>query len=269
MADAPTVARFIVASPSSPKLTYALVLAERIHLALVQLSNGSSVFTGCDSSHKPLHGHRHAHIFCECNEEPGSSSCGEITHVTVYASSGFGRDDLQALQCLKEVWGSDDPAIRLQLLDLGQPEDFESSSPLLAESRVWVSRTPFVPVRHPKVTRAGVPKVDASGLQIGSPEHELVRLLGLAGFPEPVAVERVAGTILGGREVAWREFVCRRNEGKGRRAAYDRGYGFRIEFAEDVRGPVAAGYGEHFGMGGFVGDKPKCIYLRENLIDME
>ena len=104
-------------------------------------------------------------------------------------------------------------------------------------------------------TRAGVPKVDASGRQIGSPEHELVRLLGLAGFPEPVAVERVAGTVLGEREVAWREFVCRRNEGKGRRAAYDRGYGFRIEFAEDVRRPVAVGYGEHFGMGGFEANK--------------
>lgn len=104
-------------------------------------------------------------------------------------------------------------------------------------------------------TRAGVPKVDESGLQIERTEHELVRLLGLAGFPAPVAVERVAGTFLGGREVAWREFVCRRNEGKGRRTAYDRCYGFRIEFAEDVRGPVAAGYGEHFSLGIF---EPVC-----------
>ena len=38
MADAPTVARYTVAGPSSPRLTYALVLAERIHLALVRLS---------------------------------------------------------------------------------------------------------------------------------------------------------------------------------------------------------------------------------------
>ena len=80
------------------------------------------------------------------------------------------------------------------------PEDFggtdpeKGQCPLLARARSWVSRTPFLPTRHPKATRAGVPKVDATGFQIGSPEHELLRLLELAGFPEPEAVEPVAST---------------------------------------------------------------------------
>lgn len=120
----------------------------------------------------------------------------------------------------------------------------------------WVSRTPFVPTRHAKRTRAGVPKRDASGLQIGSPEHELRRLLGLAGFPEPVAVEPAGFTRLSRREVPWQEFQCRRIGGKGRRVAYDRGgYGFRIEFAEAVRGPVAVGYASHFGIGMFEAER--------------
>ena len=254
----PTVARYAIISPRSSQLTSAIVLAECVHAALVSLSDGSSVFTGCDEQGRPLRGNGHAHVFCECNEELGLGIGGEITHVTVYAPSGFGRDDLQALQDLKEIWGGDDPAIQMRLQGFGQPEDYgginhnyEKSS-LLALSRRWISRTPFIPTRHPKITRAGVPKRDANGLQIGSPEHELRRLLGLAGFPAPVAVERVAGTVLGGREVAWQEFQCRRSGGEGRRAAYDRGYGFRIEFAEEVRGPVAVGYGAHFGMGGFL-----------------
>lgn len=108
-----------------------------------------------------------------------------------------------------------------------------------------------MPTRHPKVTRAGVPKRDEKGLQIGSPEHELRRLLRLAGFPEPVAVEPVAGTRLGEREVPWREFLRLRENGEGRRAADGRGYGFRVEFPVEVKGPVAVGYGAHFGMGGF------------------
>jgi len=37
-----------------PKLTSALLLAERIHLALVDLSDGSPTFTGCDSFRQPL-----------------------------------------------------------------------------------------------------------------------------------------------------------------------------------------------------------------------
>ena len=42
--------------------------------------------------------------------------------------------------------------------------------------------------------------------------------------------------------------------GEGRRAG-SVGYGFRIEFPESVQGPVALGYGAHFGMGGFEVEK--------------
>jgi hypothetical protein len=78
-----------------------------------------------------------------------------------------------------------------------------------------------------------------AALQIGRSEHELRRLLALAGLPEPVAVEPVAGTMLGGREVAWREFLRSRNGGQATKT----GYGFRIEFPEAIHGPVAVGRG--------------------------
>lgn len=97
-------------------------------------------------------------------------------------------------------------------------------------------------------------KVDENGLQIGSPEHELRRLLELAGLPRPELVEPVAGTMLGGREVPWHAFLRRRERGEGRPAANGSWYGFRIEFAEAEQGPVVVGYLAHFGMGGFVGD---------------
>jgi hypothetical protein len=44
----PTVARYAVTSKSPVHLTETIVLAEKIHAALVSLSNASSVFTGCD-----------------------------------------------------------------------------------------------------------------------------------------------------------------------------------------------------------------------------
>jgi len=260
MPDAPTVARFMVAGSFSPRLIYALPLAERVHLALVQLSDGSSVFTGCDSSHKPLQGHRHAHIFCESNDCLGRGSQGEITHITIYASMGFETLEEKALQSMKEIYRGSEPNVQLSLQGIGHAEDFggtdssKGQCPLLARARCWVSRMPFVPTRHPKVTRAGVIKRDSTGLQIGSPEHELRRLLKLDGFPELKAVERVRETRLGAIEVPWADFVCRRSNGQGRRAAYDSGYGFRIEFAEEIRGPVAVGYSAHFGLGGFCAD---------------
>ena len=219
-------------------------------MALVDLSDGCPTFTGCDSSRRPLQGHKHAYIFCESDINSGGEN-GQITHVTVYARSGFGLREQQALRSLGRIWGPEELEVRLALQETGRADDFAGSSPLFGRSRIWVSRTPFLPGRHGKRTRAGVPKCDARGLQIGGPEHELMRLLALAGLPEPVAVEPVGGTRLGEREVAWGEFL-RRRSGGGQAARA--GYGFRIWFSEAVAGPVALGAESHFGMGGFEAD---------------
>lgn len=231
-----------------PRLTSALLLAERIHLALVDLSDGSPTFTGCDSSHRPLQGHRHAYIFCE--SDPNSIT-GRITAAIIYARSGFGPQEQSALQSLGRVWGPEGLEVNLTLQGLGSPEDFAGESPLLGRSRCWVSRTPFLPGRHGKRTRAGVPKCDERGLQIGGPEHELRRLLDLAGLPEPLAVEPVGFARLGGREVAWRDFMRQRSGGQAAKT----GYGFWIRFPEAVAGPLALGEASHFGMGGFEGGR--------------
>lgn len=256
--DKPNVARYALSGHTLPRLLEALSFGEKVHNALVELSNGSPVFTGCDGSGKPLKGHSHAYTLSESNMALGKGHGGEITHVTIYASAGFGPVDISSLENLKEVHSL---GVQVALLGLGQPEDFggvdlsRGQCPLVAKSKIWISRTPFIPTRHPKVTRAGVAKLDSSGLQIGSPDHDLRRLLELDGFPEPVVVEPVPSTILGERDVQWREFQSRRNKGEGRRAAYNRVYGFRIEFAEAVRGPIAVGYAAHFGMGGFLGTR--------------
>ena len=252
MALKPTVARYALAGPG-PLLTQTILLTDRVHRALVELSDGSAVFTGCDSSKRPLQGHRHAHFFCESIPCQGRESRGEITNISIYAPMGFDSEDEAALQKLKEIYDDQGASTGLVLLGFARPADLVGISPLFSRSRSWISHTPFLPTRHPKATRAGVPKVDSTGFQIGSPEHELLRLLGLAGFPEPDMIERVSHTRLGKREVPWDAFVRRRGTDGRRPAANGKGYGFRIVFAEAVQGPVAVGYGGHFGMGGFVG----------------
>ena len=67
----------------------------------------------------------------------------------------FDRMDRRPLQRLGRVWGPDEQEVELALQGLGQPEDF-GDSPLLARFRAWVSRTPFLPMRHPKCMRADV-----------------------------------------------------------------------------------------------------------------
>ena len=240
----PTVARYAVSGERVPPLTSALPLAEKVHDALVSLSDGAGVFTGCDELKRPLLGHRHAHILCESDDRRG-----EITAVTVYARRGFSALESEALEELSRIWGPEErPQVDLVLQGLGWPDDFGESA-LLGKSRTWASRTPFLPTRHGKRTRAGVAKLDWRGLQIGGAEHDLLRLLDDAGLPEPVQVELVGGTILGGEMVGWERFVTRRSA--CRRPAGGGPCGFRVRFAEAVQGPVAVGFLSHFGLGGF------------------
>lgn len=271
----PTVACFSVSAGNPVLLTDTIMLSGKVHETLVSLSDGASVFTGCDCRREPLHGNRHAYIFCESNMRSGGGSDGEITHIVVYAPMGFGSGDLKALENLKEIWGENGLRVAATVQGFGQPEDFAGNlignfvrtdanhalSPLLSLSRVWVSRTPFFPTRHPKVTRAGALKLDGRGLQIGSPEHEVRRLLGLENLPEIASVEPVAGTLLGKRQTEWSSFRLSRDGGRGRRAG-SRGYGFRVVFSQPVNGPIAVGYGAHFGMGLFVPSDEKRIWRK-------
>jgi CRISPR-associated protein Csb2 len=260
----PTVARYAVTSKSPVYLTETILLAEKIHAALVSLSNASSVFTGCDKLGKPMQGNIHAHVFCESNKGLGKGNGGEITHTTIYAPMGFEPNDQKALEDLSEVWGENGLEIYVILLGLGQPQDFggpdhgNAQCPLLSKSQIWVSRTPFLPTRYPKVTRAGAAKVDAAGLQIGSPEHEIRRLLKLEHLPEPILADPIPYTIVGQLQTGWSSFRRLRCSGRGRRAG-NCGYGFRIEFSQPVQGPIAIGYGAHFGLGLFVPLDEHCI----------
>ena len=114
-----TIARFAVASQVPPRLTDAVNFAERIHIALVSRSDGSTVFTGCDESNRPLTGHKHAFILSESNLGLGKGRRGEITHAVIHAPMGFELQDRQALDGLSRVWGHGGHDIQLILLGVG------------------------------------------------------------------------------------------------------------------------------------------------------
>ncbi len=245
-----TVARYAVASQAPPRLVEALSVAERIRVALMSHSDAAPVFSGHDGD-RPAEGHGHAHIIPEARARHG-----RISHVTVYAEMGFDEAAREALDRLTRVWGHGGHELQLVLLHVGEPEDIAGvdaaagQCPLVARARRWRSVTPFVPTRHEKRTRAGAPKLDEAGRTVGSAEHDLVRLLRAQGQPEPVAIRRLPRCTLGGKEVAWTEFRTRRPSGEGRRAQQSP-VGFELEFAEPIRGPLAVGYGAHFGLGVF------------------
>lgn len=242
----PTIARFAVSSALLPRLTRAVSVAERIHQALVKYSDQAPVFTG-KAGGLPLQGHQHAFILCEANGPRDA-----ITHVTVFAPMGIDPQARRALEILAEsgVWGHGGHHLRLILLGLGDTHTFTDCA-LFGPAKVWGSLTPFVATRHPKTHRDGRPKLDADGWPIGSPAHDLRRLLAEAGRPLPVRMEPRDVIPLSSRRLRPLEFQTDRSYGKGRQGGQT-GAAFKLTFATAIPGPLAFGYGAHFGLGLFV-----------------
>jgi CRISPR-associated protein Csb2 len=234
----PTVARYAIRSAVYPRLTEALWIGERVRVALMshtrdEHGNVSSVFAG----HAGGLGDDHQHAFyLSSSEGIGDERRGFIDHITVSARMGFGSTELRALQRLRRVWGKDGHDLELVLLGVGHASDFGGihapCSRLVHESRIWTSVTPFVPTRFPKKTRDSIPDQIRRGCE-------------QLGLPAPVEVEAVTAS-----QPAWHEFRRHRRSGGGRRGP-DHAFGARIVFAEPQRGPIAIGFGAHFGLGAF------------------
>jgi len=246
----PTVARFAVVSTVAPRITQAVSIGDRVHDALCKWSDhdrgSAAVFTGLDESGKPRADHQHAHIFCEANGPRDA-----VTHITVWAPMGFDETACLALRRLNKVWGHGGHDLRLVLHAIGQPGEFPGCG-LFAASKVWRSLTPFVSTQHAKTHRDGRPKIGADGWQQGSAANDLLRFLKRhphgAGATIRQLDERERPFRFGLRSL---QFQTRRRDGEGRRGNGS-GDAFSITFSEPVTGPLAFGYGAHFGLGLFV-----------------
>lgn len=241
----PTVACYEIQTPVRESITKSLSLGERFHASLCSRSDASVVFSG-QKDGRPISGHDHAYYLPECDHR------GLLVRVTVFARMGFDDDAVEALRSLRETWSRHSPGLKLLLIGLGQADEF-SSMPSLATATEWISLTPFVPVRHIQRSRTGKPRVDAeTGLVRGSPAHDLRRLIVENGKPAPVEVRELDALELPGRRIRWGNFQRERRHGEGISIVTRSGYGFRLRFEKPVAGPLAFGYGAHFGLGLFV-----------------
>lgn len=236
----PTIARYAIRSAVLPRVEEALAIGERLRVSVMSQSrrvsgDARAVFSGHGSGASE---HRHAMYLTTC-DDPQNASRGFIDHLMIAARAGFDQEDVLALQRLRRLWGRGGHDLDLILVNLGGADDFGGmalpQAPALATASTWESVTPFVPVRHPKLVR---------GVETDTIEQQLRRgceqLLGVS----PIAVEPF------GEAAKWSRYRRRRFGGGGRRGP-DRAYGARLTFAQPVQGPIALGYGAHFGLGLF------------------
>jgi len=235
------VARYALHSTMLPLAQDSLPFGEQVRRALIRNrvdTSHSEAIIGKTVDGVPLEGHLHAHYLS--TDENGD---GRLDHVTLYAPCGFDKGDLAAIGALRTIFRQGNrPDVRLILTGLGEVAQF-GDTPVFARSRRWRSVTPF---SLPRFANRGAGKPPRLR---DLPEAQLARELRVRGLPEPILIKRIEGYAAGGRPlVRWLEFHTRRFKGdQGNGLA-----GFEIEFAEPIQGPLALGFGCHFGLGLFL-----------------
>lgn len=245
-----TVARYTLAGPVLPTVLDTVSVAEATRRAVMGLygrSQGNDVspmLSGKAADGTPLADHLHAHYLPTDENEDG-----HLDHITIVARAGFSVEDQHALGSLNRLRLDHEVEVHTPLIYLGDTP-VPDNPWLLRRAPVWISLTPFVMARHPKRYKNGKPRLNPNGTQVDGPEDQLRRELARRNLPQPVRITSLPRCTIG-KPRSWQEFQRWRQHGAGS-PAWTMGFGYALEFAEPISGPLALGYGAHFGLGAFV-----------------
>ncbi len=230
-----------------PMRSRAVPQAELLHRALVARAGHGSEgpcpeLTGKDAAGNPLEGHRHAHLF-----PLDLDGDGHLDHILIFASMGLGAVAQHAVRTLKRTWTKGGIGeLRLALAgqgDLGRLRGLprplsDGANGLLGPpggARIWTSFSPFVPPRHLKSrgrnTLAG----------------QIAAELACRGLPT-ASIEVLPWD----EEARHLRHAVRNRRHPARRPPIDAGFAVRLVFEHPIAGPIALGYGCHFGLGLFL-----------------
>ena len=248
-----------------PPITRTIPQAELLHRALVSIASRTgeppAELTGRDELRQRLRGpHTHAHI-----NPLDLDDDGHLDHVLIWAPAGLGAAAQAAIRATRRTFtkGGVEPlrlavAARSELQGLTALPDVygRRMARLISDGQCWQTVTPFVPPRHLK----------ARGKN--TLEGQIRAELRSRGFPEPEAVIQLApvpsstastGAAAGTGRVTktwsrFRHFALSRQRGPTPPVAC--AFAVQLQFDKPVEGPIALGYGSHFGLGLFEQSTP-------------
>lgn len=223
-----TTARYALYAKPLPRFTDAVRVGETLRVALMGCARrlfGDAIPASL-SGHDLPDGNRHGHAFFL----PEKNRDGRVDHLLVHAPDGFDAQAQAALAELKLIRTREGAEWRLILEGLGELESFPASQSL-RQSTVWLSASPYL---HPWHSKKG----------FGVPE-QIARECRLRGLPEPAAVESMPDAKP--RALDFRRIRSKR----GLRQPDRQGCFLKLTFDVPVRGPMALGFGCHFGLGLF------------------
>ncbi|WP_186289586.1 type I-U CRISPR-associated protein Csb2 [Methylomonas koyamae] len=167
---------------------------------------------------------------------PQANPDGLLDHVLIHVPAGIDDDIRRVVGTLKTVKGFDGQEWRLMLEHIGQRNDFENVSPIVRTASVWQSQTPYLHPWHCKKD-FDVP----AQIRRECRERKL---------PEPIEILPIPTIKPHGRELRPIDFHRFRSK-RGLVQPDTRGSFWQLTFAEPLTGPLALGFGCHFGLGLF------------------
>ncbi len=252
----PTVARYLLTGRPRPRIEDAVRIGEVMRAAVMskfgwQSDEGTGRKTplapwkisGRVGRNQIVRDPTHPHAFWLPED---ADEDGWIDHVVVFISSGMDAEIQRQLGRMTRIWFRREASTsnskinewRVALEGFGHPKDFDGASRLLTSSRKWRSVTPFL----------------ASGyLKKHGYRGEVIRLLKRRGIADNgVSIMEVPEVIVAGAPK--RALNFRRFRAHGREPQLDsQGALLEIKFPQAIQGPLALGYGSHFGLGMFEG----------------
>lgn len=263
----PTVARFLLAGRPLPRIEDTVRIGELMRRATLAqfgwrrdevagrwIPKAPPEISGRGPDGQPLKYPSHAHAFWLPEDADGD---GWIDHVSVFIAGGMNADVRGGLDRITRLWlaprqryEGEEPEPgsikewRLALEGFGTPADFAGGARIFGASARWTSVTPFLASGHLK----------ASGYA-----GEVRRLLNRRGM-NATGVEVVELPAIDVTGAPRRAIHFHRFRTRGREAQPDAsGALLRIALPQPIEGPLAIGYGSHFGLGLFAatdGDAP-------------
>lgn len=228
-----TTVRLLLSGKPLPRIEDAVKvgeLARKAAMAVADRAIGTRGIPWTLSGHDQPAGNRHGHAFYL----PEPNAFGRIAHILIHASDGLGGEALRALDCIRRLHEPNGGEWQVNLENYGAVDAFAHSA-LVGPARSWVSVTPYL---HPWFCK--------KNFQV---EDQILRECRQRSLPDPEIVRLESIPIRGRqrRSVHFHRFRSRR----GLTQPDTHGSFWTLVFPEPVAGPVALGFGCHYGLGLF------------------
>lgn len=233
-----TTFRFAVYGKPLPRVEDTVRMGELLRMAAMSRAKrllGEDAVPPLISGHGLPDSNRHDHAFWLPEDADGD---GKIDHLIVHIPASLTGLAQQAVESIRRIWNRDGQEWNILFEGAGEPEDFAApeGSAICGKGRSFVSCTPYLMPWHTKRN---------FGL-----EEQVRRECRTRELPQIGTIEILPHVRIGARRttpIAFHRFRSRR----GLTQPDTHGAFLRVTFTEAMEGPLALGFGCHFGLGLF------------------